>query len=44
MVKRFYPDVLGFKEISPEGAEVTEWELNISNYVNKNQAIKINEE
>ena len=41
MVERFYPDVLGFEPLEqlPEGE--TTWQLDITNYTNKNQYIKL---
>lgn len=42
MVKDFYPDVLGFSPVSAAEDGTTVWELDITDYKNKNHVIKVN--
>ncbi len=41
MVKNFYPETLGFSFLSEDETGASQWELNISEYENKNKVIKI---
>ncbi len=41
MVERFYPDVLGFAELEQKDGGETLWQLDISDYENKNKYIKM---
>ncbi len=42
MVKDFYPDTLGFSPVSASEDGSTVWELDITEYENKNHVIKVN--
>lgn len=42
MVKDFYPDTLGFAAVSASEDGTTVWELDITDYENKNHVIKVN--
>ena len=42
MVKDFYPDTLGFSAVSASDDGTTVWELDITDYENKNHVINVN--